>query len=259
MRFFEPTPAFFRWIRKSDKLRWRPWRDLGAGEGHVTEQLVKNGILCTAYDIYPDQAEYAVLGRDVLDWDLWVDRSAEPYEIADVVAFCARPCHDGAWVKTVLEDRAYAQGATAFYIGLDRNLGKDLGEERPHWKMVLDKAGKEGERVWHYAPHRNDAIANKKRPTFDDNPGWLMPDGTYISCQYDYANPWSGHKKALREDLGISEKWSEHIGCVRLNGFNDERNPWFMPGKWLVQDAIQPTPNPAQRRALKKLGYVLED
>lgn len=134
-RFFMPSEAFLAWAREA--ARGRDVYDVGAGAGHVALALAQCGVRVHALD----------LGRPspLLMPTIVADGGQYTYPRGAVVML-ARPCH-GAFVSRVLA-RARATGASVWYVGFEKNLAEDLGDELGQFHKALDGAGTAGEAVW---------------------------------------------------------------------------------------------------------------
>lgn len=133
MKFFTPTRAFLDWIA-SPRLRSLIY-DVGAGEGHVFEALRAKGIQVLAIDLYP--------GGDLV---LAGDGTTYRYYPGTTVMLC-RPCH-GLFVYHVIQQAVLCEVGRVVYVGLDKNVEGDLDDYLPKFKMVLNDAGEDGEKVW---------------------------------------------------------------------------------------------------------------
>ncbi len=131
-RFFSPAPSFFAWAKKF--LRNQYIFEVGAGDGHTSRGLRENGLKGVAFDLYPDE--------DVFHGD----GTTYPFISGTTVLLC-RPCHgDFVWLTI---KRAFERGVTTLvYVGLPKNIKRDLGSFRKHFRLMLSDAGSDGEKVW---------------------------------------------------------------------------------------------------------------
>ncbi len=135
IRFFEPKPTFLAWAKAN--LRARVIYDVGAGDGHVARALKNQGLRVCALDLYPHEAAEVEI--------LPVDATRFFYLEESVVMLC-RPCH-GDFVERVISRALEQNVQTLVYVGLRKNIDRDLGDYAPLFQEVLTNAGKKGEVV----------------------------------------------------------------------------------------------------------------
>ncbi len=118
--------------------------DCGAGEGHLTEALVADGLSVIAIDVRPDGD--LVLQRDAtggLDGEV-LGVKAWTWS-AGMIPVIARPCH-GGFASRVLKAAQAAGCVRALYIGKAENVADDLGEFEG--ERLTEWCGKDGEDVY---------------------------------------------------------------------------------------------------------------
>lgn len=135
-RFFEPTEAFLAWA--AENAGDRGVTDVGAGQGHVADALVRRGVKSLAIDLRGSDGELPLV--------VPADGTAFRYPPGSVAMIC-RPCH-GEFPSLVVR-RAVECGVHAvWYVGLPKNVAADLYGFRSRFKVALTKAGKQGEKVY---------------------------------------------------------------------------------------------------------------
>lgn len=136
IKFFEPTSRFLLWMEKNwnGKLIY----DVGAGCGHVSQELSRRGLEVVAIDINHREC------KDGFPVEI-ADGESYEYEPGSVVMIC-RPCH-GCFVTQVISNAIYCGAAAVLYVGLTKNFEDDLGDRLAKFEKVLIGAGLEGEDV----------------------------------------------------------------------------------------------------------------
>lgn len=133
-RFFTPTEEFFSIMEgyKHDRLV-----ECGAGRGETSRELKNRGYDTLAIDL---------LERDGQDEDVLIlDALYFPFADTDFVYVC-RPDHSG-WVEELME-RALIRSGSFAYVGLERNLERDLWSAADTWHTKFLEVGEEGEHMW---------------------------------------------------------------------------------------------------------------
>lgn len=137
-RFFRPRERFFDYM---EKHRGRVIYDVGAGVGHVTEELLGRGHDVVAMDLH---------GRDDQSPRVeYLDGIHYPYEPDSVVMLC-RPCH-GVFPSLVIQQAWRRQVGFVLYVGLPRNRVLDLGSRSRRFTSVLRHAGQDRESVYEWS------------------------------------------------------------------------------------------------------------
>ena len=145
MRFFKPTDAFWQW---ADGSLGRAVIELGCGRGHLLRELREKGKGVIGIDPYP-----LMFGWDI-PFDLiscYLAGTAFDFENLITPEFdvlVCRPCHDG-FVADFL-DAAFP--SILYYVGLEKNIERDLYEHLPRVEMVASDVGEDGECIWKIAP-----------------------------------------------------------------------------------------------------------
>ena len=283
-KFFEPTPAFWDLMDSHAWLRWKRFWDVGAGMGHLTDEMVATGRECVGLDacVRPNQSNLVKL-EDV----------TARYFTPDDCLLVARPCH-GDWLRTLFARNAGT--AEILYIGLERNFDDDLNGF--YTDPLADDVGKDGESVLRITGE----VGKAERwclldCDFWNSPNWMIDKGSrwensmgggfskddtevtvleekhlmnyfqeygpkeqYCSDQEDLDNGWiapngewfpghsSQHAAILTHVLGITEARAEELGFVRCYG-----SPHAF---WSRRGAGRPTDKQIDR--LKELKFDLK-
>lgn len=144
LRFFTPTQAFWELmlVGLGGAERARVFLELGAGTGETAEEAQAMGLLWSGCDVRAGcEAQMRGVHR--------MNALTIPIKEGSVVLAC-RPDHSG-WVSRALE-RALDEGATAIYVGLDRNYEGDLGDLLDREHQVVRDVGQEEEHAWVFWP-----------------------------------------------------------------------------------------------------------
>jgi hypothetical protein len=139
-QFFIPTPAFWAWF---DQPAWkeRGWVEAGAGLGAITDEATRRGFNMMGVDINEREGQSkSVVGLNALSL---------PYN-THIWALVCRPDHSG-WCELLIEKVTRA-GGTVLYVGLDRNVERDLGDYFDQAEQLARQVGEEGEHVWRIGP-----------------------------------------------------------------------------------------------------------
>ena len=135
-KFFEPNQKFLDWVQNNH--RNRQIYDVGAGVGHVSRAMNLVGAQVTALDVMRrEEPEY-----DVLIGNGWI----YPYRPGSVVLL-ARPCH-GIFAEEAINQALRCKVHSIWYVGLDQNLERDLGERAPLFRRKATNVGADGEHLW---------------------------------------------------------------------------------------------------------------
>lgn len=136
VRFFEPTPAFVRFM--STSFAGRPIYDVGAGCGHVARALrdVKLEVIALDVNHREDSCFPVMISNGV----------THPYA-SDSVVLLARPCH-GLFAEAVARQAIKCGVSDVIYVGFGKNVARDLGPLRTGFKAQRFKAGQANERVF---------------------------------------------------------------------------------------------------------------
>ena len=135
--FFLPNDRFFAW---ADKNLFRDMVfDVGAGKGHVTDALALRGISVLGLDPYGRAGRHVML-RDGTDFD---------YPSGATTVMLCRPCH-GDFVARVIERAAERDVERVLYVGLERNLDRDLQDRRHRFVLRETSVGDDGENIWEW-------------------------------------------------------------------------------------------------------------
>lgn len=138
--FFEPRPAFIRWLSEQTKQEERIIVDCGAGVGMLGKILLDKGAPTLSIDfIERDETDSPVLIMDATFFN-YHDR---------MIAVVARPSA-GDWILDTFI-RALDQGAKVLYVGVKRNYDRDLfdlEDEGMAYELAFSNAGEEGEEAF---------------------------------------------------------------------------------------------------------------
>lgn len=138
LRFFTPLEAFFEALEPYRHLRIV---DAGTGLGKLPDEANLRGFNMLGIDIVvregqSDNVQYFDAERFRFNEQTWL--------------MMCRPDHSG-WVYDSLE-RALSLNAGAFYVGLESNFEKDLGDYLEQVSHRWDDVGEEGEHMLLFLP-----------------------------------------------------------------------------------------------------------
>jgi hypothetical protein len=137
-QFFHPTEAYWTALKDlQEEHGMTGWVEVGAGNGKVAKAAWDKGIRVLALDI----AERADQWEDVV----LMDAIVFPYT-TDIWPIACRPSHDG-WFYDVLE-RCDRRNVSAVYVGLPRNLNRDIGRFNQRITKIVRKVGEAGESLY---------------------------------------------------------------------------------------------------------------
>lgn len=137
MQFFKPNNKFFEWVAEQDDSTI--WVDVGCGEGHVVAELCARGHKAIGVEFRQEVVDPAlrcssnVYVLDVLQF---------PF-LGPMTPLLCRPCH-GPFPRLAMR-HALSLIPEGFYVGLERNICRDLGVR--HQPEVRD-VGEDGEHIW---------------------------------------------------------------------------------------------------------------
>lgn len=131
--WFKPTKAFFDFFLRSE-WKWRKFHDCGAGAGRLTHDMRVKRLDCVAYDLHPRGKSLV----PVKQFD--TAQIADEMDTSEVVLI-ARPCHHPEFIDATIESAL--EIGEAFYIGVPRNLGRDLVEFQ--YDVMAKDVGEDGE------------------------------------------------------------------------------------------------------------------
>ena len=157
--FFEPNKTFLDWLQEPF-LRYRRIVDCGAGVGRLGA-VAKNDVL--GIDVIPRDSYESIVHT--------MDSTRFEFEPTDVCIIC-RPCHSPFVMQTF--ERALRCGVEdMFYVGLDRNLEKDIDTDEWFVERILEDVGVEGEHVYRlYGPRHKLKNFIKVPSMYDGEPRW---------------------------------------------------------------------------------------
>lgn len=216
--FFQPSEVFLRWV--SEKYKDRKIYDVGAGSGLVGRDLERVGVNVISMDLIPQDDSLSPVTR--------ADGRLYPYQKRSVVMMC-RPCH-GDFVQDVFLHALQQDVSTLIYVGLERNLEKDLGGLKPHFRLALTDIGESGENAWVLESEFAMKPNEKKRVclieiTEGHDPGWWMDGGDrWVNPSGGYF-PKSPDDKILKEEFLSYDEWQEKLDWS-LTYPNQEGSPW---------------------------------
>ena len=138
LRFFTPNDSFFEALEPYKHLRIV---DAGTGTGDLPEEAMARGFSMIGLDLVPRKGQSASV--------LPMEAESFPYDKDNWLMMC-RPDHSG-WVYDTLEI-ALRRGAGAFYVGLEDNFERDLGEYLDQVAKRWDNVGESGEHMLLFLP-----------------------------------------------------------------------------------------------------------
>lgn len=145
MRFFKPNHNFWSWIMTFSTRRIV---DVGCGDGDLVREMMKAGLRPVGID-----PRYIIFDMEIpkdlfsLIVPLAADSVPEMYQ-EDNVILCCRPCHNGFPADVVAMK---APTADFFYIGFEKNLDVDVGNEFFR-HLVEQDVGEDGENIYRISP-----------------------------------------------------------------------------------------------------------
>jgi SAM-dependent methyltransferase len=122
MTFFDPTPAFARWLVAY--AAGRPIIDVGCGDGRSLERLAGAG--CRKFLGVDPAADGRLIRRFARRGVHVVPMEAERFTLIGRpghLFVIARPCHSGFAGRVMAAAHA---GSEVLYVGLPGNLGRDV-------------------------------------------------------------------------------------------------------------------------------------
>ena len=135
--FFNPNRAFIDCLLK--EVENRKIVDVGAGTGHMSAVLTKEGFKVLAIDLLRrSRTKHQVVIKDATTFDYPKDSTP----------IMARPCHND-WVELSIR-RALTTTRAFLYAGLEENIMDDLGglyAGQYKLERILDNAGDDDELV----------------------------------------------------------------------------------------------------------------
>jgi len=185
MRFFNPNARFFAWAEAN--LRRGMTFDAGAGDGFVTGQLARLG--CTVLGLDP----YGRVGRYVMARDA----TTYPYPAGATTVMLCRPCH-GGFAASVINQAEACGVERVLYVGLARNVERDLGGLATRFVLKETAVGEDGENIWEWCMHRTSRDdLNVALLKYHDNAYYWVAD------RGDYWENWAGGRlpKGRRDDV----------------------------------------------------------
>jgi hypothetical protein len=138
LRFFTPQERFYEALEPYRHLRII---DAGTGLGLLPDEAQARGFNMLGIDLAARQGQ----SENVLRFEA----ESFPYDASTWLMMC-RPDHSG-WAYGTL-DIALVRGAGAFYVGLERNFERDLGEYVDRVVQRWDDVGEEGEHMLLFLP-----------------------------------------------------------------------------------------------------------
>lgn len=283
--FFNPTEAWWEFLKPTMWLHHKRFVDVGAGMGHLTDAMVENGYECRGVDILEraGQSDRVSMGDGA---DLWLNW--------DDVAIVARPSH-GVGLELILQN--LVGESEVLYIDLGKNLEHDLdgyhtevmaegvGEDdekvirilaqegyAERWCKIVMHGGREewwiddGDRWCNSAgggfpKDRQEVLDTRLLSSvyqfyetpeaicdFEDEKlrdGWIAPDGEW------YPGHYMDHARIMNGVFGITEARAEERGFVRCySRVHLNYQTWY---------TCRDKPNRAQRATLRRLDFNLRE
>jgi hypothetical protein len=138
IKFFEPKRTFCRLMTDRYLVREVPIYDVGAGVGHVSSQLSREGLMLIPIDINVRcQTEAHVLIGNGVNF---------PFERHSVVMIC-RPCH-GPTTEFYIKNAISRRVSEILYVGKPANFKGACGHYHHRFNRIMTNAGKERESVY---------------------------------------------------------------------------------------------------------------
>lgn len=192
--FFDPRREFWDWL-DTPGLRYRQIIDVGAGTGHLTDQLIARGYEAIGIDLFPRvNTSLNVQQADATKYEYDKDAYNEG---APVVLIC-RPCHDGFAEQAAMQAIKHCE-ASVYYIGLDSNLENDFPTDHYHMTLVAENVGHSGENIWLFGgklAHLRSFIwfeghwrERKNGKLYNERGGWC-DDAGYEDARVQLAHDW---------------------------------------------------------------------
>lgn len=138
IKFFEPNRNFVRFMLQRYRKPNPVIYDVGAGVGHVSRLLEREGLRLIPLDInMRARTETRVLIGNGVDF---------PYDKGSVVMVC-RPCH-GPTVEFYIHNALKRKVADVLYVGKPDNADFDLGRYAARFRRVMPCVGKDRESAY---------------------------------------------------------------------------------------------------------------
>lgn len=151
MRFFTPLSKFWSSIAKVSGESVIV--EFGSGKGDIVSEGRELGLKISGCDLNAGHAEMVkgVHRMNAVRFPLQTG----------IVAIACRPDHSG-WVEMALT-RALDEGCIAIYVGLNKNVERDLFYllKSKHRRDVINNVGKENERMWVFYPYQIDNLGDR--------------------------------------------------------------------------------------------------
>lgn len=130
--FFVPKPEFCDWVAKLAGPHGIV--EAGCGRGLFAMQLLQRKVDVLAMDAATRPNELVPVLR--------LDATTHTYESTDTVFVC-RPCH--GYFPDALLARVLIAHAAMYYVGLEKNIERDIDDEKYDTEVVYENCGEDGE------------------------------------------------------------------------------------------------------------------
>lgn len=144
IQFFNPLPVFTDWFRSTFKNE--TVYEAGAGMGHASKALADAG-----------QYVKEALDANARVGSVYKVRIADATEYgfnSDSLVLICRPCH-GDFCQAVVQNALFHRSVAVVYVGLEKNVDKDLGDYRRYFSVGQANVGEDGEDAWVWRPEWN--------------------------------------------------------------------------------------------------------
>lgn len=145
MQFFKPMQGFVEWFKAS--FGRETVYDAGAGTGHVAKALADANACYKVEAIDANARMGSVFKVQIKD-------ATEYRFMSDSVVLICRPCHD-EFCQAVVQNALFHRASAVVYVGLDKNVKKDLGDYAGYFSREKAGVGEGGECAWVWRPDWN--------------------------------------------------------------------------------------------------------
>ena len=220
--FFKPAKAWWNFLLDTPWLKYRAFIDVGAGMGHLTNEMIKRGFDCIGIDcnIRNGQSEN-VHCVDIQDLD-------EPLSW-DNCAIIARPCHGTGLDRMLVSTVGYME---VLYVGKTDKVKLDL--ENHSYELLAEDIGEDKENVYRVWAYANDPdiieVCLLEKPNGNSHNQWWENDRKrkrWVNAAGGGFPQDMGANKVL-ETKFISDFWQLHTEPERWH-VKDGVDGWIEP------------------------------